>query len=191
MDEATSRAPNARRLRIVLHAASAAGVVGATALLLADEAGPQCGATALDLTLDVSTTCYGPHSGRIRITHAEATGWDPPEVRVSSGNLVLNDVTVRSAECKHDGEEMKPGGVSLVFARFPTGYADAGAAVLPTDDAGRPLAADGGPAAADEGQDMSYCSVDLTRDEGRDVECIADTASTGNAGCTVRLTEVQ
>lgn len=91
-------------LHIIRSLASIAALVGGLALLLADDAGPQCQIVAFDRTFTIGSSC-GPVSETVRIT--VAGGPEIGTVTIAGVEHVAADMFVASAElsgtCGDDG----------------------------------------------------------------------------------------
>ena len=163
------------RISLVIRlAASLATLLGGTWLLLADDSGPRCGSTPLDVKYRVVTTCFGGESGTLRLTHGPSTdAWVESQVEISDGNLSLSAVDPVPVNCARgaNGAPMKLEFVDLTLVQGPSSESveSAGARGL----------------ANAAGENQMTCRV-TTAQYGLDVPCGVPTAAPG--ACTLRLT---
>jgi hypothetical protein len=107
------------------HLLSAAAAIGGVLLLLADDAGPSCSSTPLDVTYDVATSCGDGQRGRLHLTNPPQPEWTQLKVEFPLGNLRLRAVEVQSAPCEHDGDAARVRSVRLSVVEDVPAYADA------------------------------------------------------------------
>jgi hypothetical protein len=166
-------------IRSLAYVASAAAVIAGTLLLLADDAGPQCAKSALDVTFDVVTTCYGKHSGTIHVTHDPSTSWYNSNAQVISGDIPLVKVDAFAAYCQRDGNPMVLQNVDVTVAQLANGIYDSGSY---RDDAGLVSYA--------EASNTTVCHIPIPSGLDNDVTC-EPPGPLPKDTCTLRLTEVK
>jgi len=162
--------------RSVRHPVSLLATAGLFSLLLADSAEEPCAQSSFDRTFDITTTCGGDVSGRIRIHGSMQVG-----VSADAANLsvtkVSGDVAPVSGgvvgSCSGEDEPFVSTGVTLQLPASATGDTGEGG---------------GGPAPGF----VATCKIDLKTQVGKDVSCAVDDGTGINAGtCTARLTAVK
>jgi hypothetical protein len=161
--------------RYAVHASSVLAVVGLLSLLLADSAEPTCESTLFERTFDVTTTCKGDHSGRIRVKRELSMYVGNGSTDSGSSSFLREDVQRLSGDidvqggyalgsCSEEDEPIVFTGITLTVAAAPKD------------------------AATGNGVERADCMVDFSSDLGKDVPCT--TPDFPITDCTLRLTAV-
>ncbi|MDI3290119.1 hypothetical protein [Polyangium sp. 15x6] len=163
--------------RAVRHSVSLLATAGLLSLLLADSAEDYCAESSFDRTFDITTTCGGDLSGRIRVngTMKVAVSDDAANLSVTkvSGDVAPVAGGVVGA-CSDEDEPFESTGVSIQLPASATDETGTGG-----DDGS---AGGGGTPGL-----VATCRVDLKTQLGKDVTCTID----GGGTCTARLTAAQ
>ncbi|MDI1447763.1 hypothetical protein [Polyangium sp. 6x1] len=189
--------------RTVRHSASILATAGLFSLLMADSAEGQCAQSSFDRTFDITTTCGGDLSGRIRINGSMQPGMTRreaslPITKVSGDVAPVSGGVVGS--CSDEDEPFVSTGVTFrlpVASTEDTGAGGSGGAAGGGGTAGSGGIAGGGGTAGGGGGApalVATCTVDLTTQLGKDVKCAinVDPPAEGGLGtCTARLTAVK
>jgi hypothetical protein len=176
-------------IRVLRYPLSLVAAAGLFSLLLADSAEEMCSSTFFDRTFDVTTTCGGNHSGRIRIVDSIKVGVSarevPATVSRSSGDIFPIEASVTGA-CSDEDEPFVTTGIVLKLpssAPSNTGAGGGGGAggVFSSSSSG-----------GDVGAVAARCAVDLKTELGKDLTCsiVNDTGATLGT-CAVHISAVQ
>ncbi|MDC3959202.1 hypothetical protein [Polyangium jinanense] len=178
-------------LRTVRHSVSILATAGLLSLLLADSAEELCAQSSFDRTFDITTTCGGDLSGRIRINGSMQPGVSDETASLSvtkaSGDVAPVAGGVVGA-CSDEDEPFVSTGVTLklpISTAEETGAGGGGGAAGGGGAGGSTSSGSAGGAGAPG--IVATCRVDLKTQLGKDVACTID----GGDTCTVRLTAAQ
>lgn len=168
--------------------------ISCCALLLADSAEPYCTASAnkFDRTFDYTTTCNGQHAGRIRLTTS-----NPVTLPVSGGRTNPTEVSISTLSGEQPNadaflsgscaEEDDPTIIKSVVLSFPSFSGTSGSSSSSGGNGGNGGSAGAG-GTGNVGVIEATCTVNLTSDLGRNVDCKRTTTDESSAGCTLQLT---
>jgi hypothetical protein len=156
--------------RSAVHASSLVALAGLLSLLLADSAPDACETTPFDRTFDVTTTCKGDSTARIRIkrdfapfVHEDGEAFAPQDVQVLSGTIDIQGGEVMGS-CSGEDEPFVTTGLTFT------------------------VGATAAEPATSTGLERATCIVDFARDLGKEISCFSTDVSI--ADCTLKLTAV-